>query len=95
VKRYGGRVFRVGDKVTQLRNNYHKGQAGIFNGTVGVVTGFSLEEQTLAVLTDEDEQVDYELADSTSSPTPTPSPSTAPKAANTRPWWSRSPPRPG
>jgi len=62
-KRYGGRVFRVGDKVTQLRNNYHKGQAGIFNGTVGVVTGFSLEEQTLAVLTDEDEQVDYDFAE--------------------------------
>jgi exodeoxyribonuclease V alpha subunit len=62
-KRYGGRVFRVGDKVTQLRNNYHKGQAGIFNGTVGVVTGLSLEEQTLTVLTDEDEQVDYEFGE--------------------------------
>jgi exodeoxyribonuclease V alpha subunit len=62
-KRYGGRVFRVGDKVTQLRNNYHKGQAGIFNGTVGVVTGLSLEEQTLTVLTDEDEQVEYEFAE--------------------------------
>ena len=33
-RRYGGRVFRVGDKVTQLRNNYDKGEAGIFNGTV-------------------------------------------------------------
>ena len=62
-KRYGGRVFRVGDKITQLRNNYHKGQAGIFNGTVGVVTGFSLEEQTMTVLTDEDEQVDYDFAE--------------------------------
>ena len=38
-RRYGGRVFRVGDKVTQLRNNYEKGAAGVFNGTVGVVTG--------------------------------------------------------
>ena len=38
-RRYGGRVFRVGDKVTQLRNNYDKGAAGVFNGTVGVVTG--------------------------------------------------------
>jgi exodeoxyribonuclease V alpha subunit len=62
-KRYGGRVFRVGDKVTQLRNNYHKGQAGIFNGTVGVVTGFSPEEQTMTMLTDEDEQVDYDFAE--------------------------------
>jgi exodeoxyribonuclease V alpha subunit len=62
-KRYGGRVFRVGDKVTQLRNNYDKGRAGIFNGTVGVVTALSLEEQTLTVLTDEDEAVDYDFGE--------------------------------
>ena len=35
------RVFRVGDKVTQIRNNYDKGAAGVFNGTVGVVTALS------------------------------------------------------
>jgi len=58
-RRYGGRMFRVGDKVTQLRNNYDKGAAGIFNGTVGVVTGMSLEDSKLTVLTDEDERVDY------------------------------------
>ena len=62
-RRYGGRVFRVGDKVTQLRNNYDKGQAGIFNGTVGFVTGLSLQEQTLTVRTDEDEAVDYDFAE--------------------------------
>jgi exodeoxyribonuclease V alpha subunit len=58
-RRYGGRVFRVGDKVTQLRNNYDKGAAGIFNGTIGVVTGMSLEDSKLTVLTDEDENVQY------------------------------------
>jgi exodeoxyribonuclease V alpha subunit len=58
-RRYGGRVFRVGDKVTQLRNNYDKGAAGVFNGTVGVVTGMFLEDGKLTVLTDEDESVDY------------------------------------
>jgi exodeoxyribonuclease V alpha subunit len=58
-RRYGGRVFRVGDKVTQLRNNYDKGVAGIFNGTVGVVTAMSVEDGKLTVLTDEDESVDY------------------------------------
>jgi exodeoxyribonuclease V alpha subunit len=62
-KRYGDRVFRVGDKVTQLRNNYSKGKAGIFNGTVATITGLSLEEQTITVLTDEDEHVDYEFAE--------------------------------
>ncbi|MFB4309277.1 ATP-dependent RecD-like DNA helicase [Actinomadura sp. GTD37] len=58
-RRYGGRVFRVGDKVTQLRNNYDKGEAGVFNGTVGVVTRVGLEEQSLTVVTDEDESIDY------------------------------------
>ncbi|MEN3536822.1 ATP-dependent RecD-like DNA helicase [Microbispora sp. ZYX-F-249] len=58
-RRYGGRVFRVGDKVTQLRNNYDKGAAGVFNGTVGVVTAITPEESKLTVLTDEDENVDY------------------------------------
>jgi exodeoxyribonuclease V alpha subunit len=62
-KRYGDRIFRVGDKVTQLRNNYNKGKAGIFNGTVATITGLSLEEQTVTVLTDEDEHVDYEFAE--------------------------------
>ncbi|MER5337779.1 ATP-dependent RecD-like DNA helicase [Micromonospora sp. NPDC002717] len=60
-RRVGGRVFRVGDKVTQIRNNYDKGQAGVFNGTVGIVTALSTEEQTLTVRTDEDEEIDYDF----------------------------------
>jgi exodeoxyribonuclease V alpha subunit len=58
-RRFGGRTFRVGDKVTQIRNNYEKGRNGVFNGTVGVVTGINPEEQRLTVLTDEDEEVPY------------------------------------
>ncbi|MFI5754584.1 ATP-dependent RecD-like DNA helicase [Streptomyces sp. NPDC051569] len=60
-KRLGGRVFRVGDKVTQIRNNYDKGENGVFNGTVGVVTSLNLEDQKLTVLTDEDEEVPYDF----------------------------------
>jgi exodeoxyribonuclease V alpha subunit len=60
-RRVGGRVFRIGDKVTQIRNNYDKGQAGVFNGTVGVVTALSVDEQTLTVRTDEDELIDYDF----------------------------------
>jgi exodeoxyribonuclease V alpha subunit len=62
-KRYGDWVFRVGDKVIQLRNDYTKGRAGVFNGTVGTVIGMSLQEQTLAVLSDEDEHIDYDFAE--------------------------------
>ncbi|MFD7547472.1 ATP-dependent RecD-like DNA helicase [Streptomyces sp. NPDC059816] len=60
-KRFGGRVFRVGDKVTQIRNNYEKGASGVFNGTVGVVTALDLDEQRLTVVTDEDEEVPYDF----------------------------------
>jgi exodeoxyribonuclease V alpha subunit len=58
-KRFGGRVFRVGDKVTQIRNNYDKGSAGVFNGTLGVVTALSMEDHKLVVRTDEDEEIEY------------------------------------
>jgi exodeoxyribonuclease V alpha subunit len=60
-RRFGGRTFRVGDKVTQIRNNYEKGANGVFNGTVGVVTALNLEEQRLTVVTDEDEEVPYDF----------------------------------
>lgn len=60
-KRFGGRVFRVGDKVTQIRNNYEKGANGVFNGTVGVVTALDADEQRLTVRTDEDEDVAYDF----------------------------------
>ncbi|MFF7698942.1 SF1B family DNA helicase RecD2 [Streptomyces lydicus] len=60
-RRFGGRVFRVGDKVTQIRNNYEKGRNGVFNGTVGVVTALDSDEQRLTVLTDEDEEVPYDF----------------------------------
>jgi exodeoxyribonuclease V alpha subunit len=58
-RRFGGRIYRVGDKVMQLRNNYDKGTAGVFNGSVGVVTALSLEDSELRVLLDEDEEVGY------------------------------------
>ncbi|MGW6858717.1 SF1B family DNA helicase RecD2 [Streptomyces xanthophaeus] len=62
-KRFGGRVFRVGDKVTQIRNNYEKGANGVFNGTVGVVTALDPDEQRLTVRTEEDEEIPYEFAE--------------------------------
>ncbi len=57
-RRVGGRVYRVGDKVTQLRNNYDK---EVFNGSVGVVTGLSLEDQELRVLMDDTDDIAYDF----------------------------------
>jgi exodeoxyribonuclease V alpha subunit len=58
-RRFGGRIYRIGDKVMQIRNNYDKGTAGVFNGSVGVITALSLEDSELRVLLDEDEEVAY------------------------------------
>jgi exodeoxyribonuclease V alpha subunit len=58
-RRFGGRVYRVGDKVMQIRNNYDKGTAGVFNGSVGVITAVSLEDSELRVRLDDDEEVGY------------------------------------
>jgi exodeoxyribonuclease V alpha subunit len=60
-RRHGARVFRVGDKVIQIRNNYDKGAAGVFNGTVGMVTALSISDRQLTVRTDEDENIDYDF----------------------------------
>jgi exodeoxyribonuclease V alpha subunit len=62
-KRFGGRVFRVGDKVSQIRNDYDKGRNGVFNGTQGVVSAIDPVEQTLTVVTDEDEAIDYDFGE--------------------------------
>ena len=60
-RRHGARVFRPGDKVIQIRNNYDKGAAGVFNGTVGTITALSVTDQQLTVRTDEDEDIDYDF----------------------------------
>jgi exodeoxyribonuclease V alpha subunit len=49
-KRLGGRVFRVGDKVMQTRNNYDK---DVYNGDIGRVTRIDTVEQTLTVRVDD------------------------------------------
>jgi exodeoxyribonuclease V alpha subunit len=41
-----GTIFRVGDKVMQMRNNYDK---DVFNGDIGFVRGMDIIEQTMMV----------------------------------------------
>ncbi len=45
----GGRAFRTGDKVIQVRNNYEK---DVFNGDIGVVRSVSTEEGGIRVAFD-------------------------------------------
>ncbi len=45
-RRLMGRLFRVGDKVMQTRNNYEK---DVYNGDIGRVHAFDFEEQSMTV----------------------------------------------
>lgn len=55
----GGRNFRVGDKVMQIRNNY---DYDVFNGDIGQVTGINQVEKILQIRFPE-KVVDYDMAD--------------------------------
>jgi exodeoxyribonuclease V alpha subunit len=55
----GGRLFRVNDKVMQIKNNYEK---ETFNGDIGKLVGVDLEEQK-AMVKFEDRIVEYEWSE--------------------------------
>lgn len=57
--RHGSRVFRIGDKVLQTRNNYNK---QVYNGDLGRVVEMDAEDQMLVVSFD-GERVEYEFGE--------------------------------
>jgi exodeoxyribonuclease V alpha subunit len=56
-RRVGGALFREGDRVMQIRNNYDK---EVFNGDIGVVTRIDPEDHIVLVMMD-DRPVSYEF----------------------------------
>lgn len=72
---YGDRIFREGDKVMQIKNNYQiewkeysdynvavNSGTGVFNGDMGVVTMIDLVTKTLRVMFDDNRSVDYQFS---------------------------------
>jgi len=55
----GNRIFRVNDKVMQIKNNYEK---DVFNGDVGRIRTIDMENQVVTVSFD-GRDVDYDFAD--------------------------------
>ena len=53
----GGRTFRVGDKVMQLRNDYDR---GVYNGDVGFVLGIPREDEAGLTVRFDDRDVDLD-----------------------------------
>ncbi len=75
-KKYRNTVFRVGDKVMQIKNNYDikwkiysdaryllSDGEGVFNGDIGTVTDINFFNETLTVLFDDSREVDYKFSD--------------------------------
>jgi len=56
---YGGTVYRQGDKVMQIRNNYEK---HVFNGDIGVIVRINTEDRTLTLRFDGIE-VEYDVTE--------------------------------
>lgn len=64
---FGSRVYRVGDRIMQIKNNYRleykkkdgKSGKGIFNGETGTVTAVYPEDRRLVVEYDDDRWVEY------------------------------------
>ncbi len=55
-----GRMYRVGDKVMQIRNNYDK---DVYNGDIGFITDINPTEQKLRVLMDNTRTVAYDFSE--------------------------------
>lgn len=65
---YGDRIFRLGDKVMHIHNNYQlpwkcddgtEGE-GVFNGDVGFITGVDNQDRIVTVRYDEERAVEYD-----------------------------------
>lgn len=70
---WGENLFRLGDKVIQMKNDYQlewrrqtsagwEDGEGVFNGDVGFITAVDVEEHSLTVLFDEEKEVVYASA---------------------------------
>ena len=67
-KHIGGKIFRTGDKVMQIINNYDKEfmqgvepGAGIYNGDIGYIEKISEFDETLTVLFEDGKKIDYDF----------------------------------
>ncbi len=63
-----GRLFRQGDKVMQIKNNYdipwEKGResgSGLFNGDIGIISDINVKNESMKIIFDEGREVVYPI----------------------------------
>lgn len=74
-KQIGDDIFRVGDKVMQIKNNYKlkwritkgglepENGEGVFNGDLGYITDIDNEDNMVTVIFDDEKEVEYDFSD--------------------------------
>lgn len=68
---YGKTIFRVGDKVMQIKNNYDiiwtrpggENGSGIFNGDMGIIDSISVKDRSMTIIFDDDKETEYSFND--------------------------------
>lgn len=68
---YGKTVFRVGDKVMQIKNDYDiiwirngsESGTGIFNGDLGIIDSISVKDRMMTIIFDDDKETEYSFND--------------------------------
>ncbi len=68
---YGNTLFRVGDKVMQIKNDYDiiwtkptgETGSGIFNGDMGIIESISVKDRVMTVIFDDERECEYTFSD--------------------------------
>lgn len=68
---YGKTLFRTGDKVMQIKNDYDiiwtrpdgENGTGIFNGDLGIIDSISVKDRVMTVIFDDDKECEYSFND--------------------------------
>jgi exodeoxyribonuclease V alpha subunit len=60
---HGGAAFRLGDRVQQVRNNPHRNESGVFNGSSGSISAVDTETHQLTVTFHDGEVATYPFID--------------------------------
>ncbi len=65
----GGRLFRTGDKVMQIKNNYDitwekakENGSGLFNGDIGIIKNINTESEIMEIVFDDGKEVIYPIS---------------------------------